>query len=220
MLDGLVRGAVLSNADGIVRQYPDKALLHERGQADGVSGIIGEHKERAAVGDKPAMQRKAVHDGTHDEFTHTVGQVVAVPVVAADAGSLFVPRAHGTGQVGGTAEQFRQMRSDGVQDVAVGDTGGDLRLVRVKTGDGGGGNAFPVGRQCAAHPALEFGSEIGIGFRIGGKQSFPLAFKRCAALAGVPRILDVLRHDERFVLPAERGTHGGVFIRPHRRAVA
>lgn len=129
---------------------PDKALLHERGQADGVSGIIGEHKERAAVGDEPAMQRKAVHDGTHDEFTHTIGQVVAVPVVAADAGSLFVPRAHGTGQVGGTAEQFRQMRSDGVQDVAVGDTCGDLRLVRVKTGDGGGGNAFPVGRQCAA----------------------------------------------------------------------
>lgn len=36
MLDGLVRGAVLSDADGIVRQYPDKALLHERGQADGV----------------------------------------------------------------------------------------------------------------------------------------------------------------------------------------
>ena len=205
MLDGLVRGAVLSDADGIVRQYPDKALLHERGQADGVSGIIGEHKERAAVGDEPAMQRKAVHDGTHDEFTHTVGQIVAVPVVAAD---------------GGTAEQFRQMRSDGVQDVAVGDTGGDLRLVHVKTGDGGGRNAFPVSRQCTAHPAFEFGGEIGIGFRIGGKQSFPLAFKRCAALAGVPRILDVLRHDERFVLPAERGTHGGVFIRPHRRAMA
>lgn len=36
-----------------------------------------------------------------------------------------------------------------------------------------------------------------IGFRIGGKQSPPLAFKRSAALAGVPRILDVLRYDKR-----------------------
>ena len=160
------------------------------------------------------MQRKAVHDGTHDEFTHTVGQVVAVPVVAADAGSLFVPRAHGTGQVGGTAEQFRQMRSDGVQDVAVGDTGGDLRLVRVKTGDGGGGNAFPVGRQCAAHPALEFGSEIGDRLSHRRQTELSTRLQALRRARGRPTHPDVLRHDERFVLPAERGTHGGVFIRP------
>jgi hypothetical protein len=77
VLDGLVRGAVFAQADGVVREHMDHALLHQRGHADGVAAVVAEGQEGAAVGDEAAVQRHAVHDGGHAEFAHAVVDVAA-----------------------------------------------------------------------------------------------------------------------------------------------
>ena len=53
VLNGLVRGAVFAQADGVVREHMDHALFHQRGHADGVAAVVAEREEGAAMGMKP-----------------------------------------------------------------------------------------------------------------------------------------------------------------------
>jgi hypothetical protein len=84
VLHALVRGAVLAQADAVVREDVDDALLHQRGHADGVAAVVAEGQEGAAVGDVAAVQRHAVHDGGHAEFAHAVVDVAAGLAVLAE----------------------------------------------------------------------------------------------------------------------------------------
>ncbi len=83
VLDRLVRRAVFAEADGVVREHVDHALLHQRGHADGVAAVVAEGQEGAAVGDVAAVQRHAVHDGGHAELAHAVVDVAADLAVGA-----------------------------------------------------------------------------------------------------------------------------------------
>ena len=59
-------------ADRVVREDVDHALLHQRGHADRVAAVVAEGQEGAAVGDETAVQRDAVHDRRHAELAHAV----------------------------------------------------------------------------------------------------------------------------------------------------
>ena len=50
----------------------DDALAHQRGEPDRRPAIIGEHQERAGIGDDAAVQRHAVHGGRHAVLAHAV----------------------------------------------------------------------------------------------------------------------------------------------------
>ena len=50
VLDGLVRGAVFADADGVVGEDEERVNLHERGEAQGRLGVIREHKEGGSEG--------------------------------------------------------------------------------------------------------------------------------------------------------------------------
>ena len=54
MLDRLMRRAVLAEPDRVVRHHMDDALAHQRGEPDRRAAIIGEHQERAGIGDDAA----------------------------------------------------------------------------------------------------------------------------------------------------------------------
>ena len=77
LFNGLVGGAVFADHDGIMGQNPDDALAHQRSQAYGVLGVVGEDQKGAGVGNEAAVQRKAVHHGAHAEFAHPVEEVAA-----------------------------------------------------------------------------------------------------------------------------------------------
>ena len=72
MLDRLMRRAVFAEADGVVRHHMDDALAHQRGEPDRRPAIVGEHQERAGVGNDAAVQRHAVHGGRHAVLAHAV----------------------------------------------------------------------------------------------------------------------------------------------------
>ncbi len=65
VLDRLVGGPVLAEADRVVGPDVDDRRLHQRGQPDRRAHVVGEHQERAAVGPGRAVQRDAVEDRAH-----------------------------------------------------------------------------------------------------------------------------------------------------------
>src|SRR5215207_11427329 len=65
VLDRLVGGAVLAEADRVVRPHVDDRGLHHGGQADRAAHVVAEGQERAAVGAGGAVQGDAVEDRAH-----------------------------------------------------------------------------------------------------------------------------------------------------------
>ena len=68
LLDGLMGGAVLADAEGIVRPDELDGKFHQCRQACCRLDIVAEDEERAAGGNHSAMQGHTVDDGGHGEF--------------------------------------------------------------------------------------------------------------------------------------------------------
>ncbi|MNM96841.1 hypothetical protein D3C81_1093330 [compost metagenome] len=218
MLDRLVGGAVLAQADGIVCQHVDHAQPHQRGHADGVARVVREGHEGAAVGDQPAVQRHAVHHRRHAELAHAVADVVAVPFVVDPDRSLHIGQV-GTGEVGRAAQQLRQGRRQRFQAELRGLARGDLALQcrgRIQQRHQCRIEAF---RQPAIDTAQEFPGQFGMRGAIGGEARFPFSLPRRALDACVPGIGHVRRHGERLGLPAQRLAHGRDLRRAQRCAM-
>ena len=77
MFDRLVGRPVFAKPDTVMRHHIDGALAHQRRQPDGWPAVIGKDKEGAAIGNRPAMQRDAVHRGRHAMFTHAIMNIGA-----------------------------------------------------------------------------------------------------------------------------------------------
>ena len=80
MLDRLMRGAVLAEADGIVREHVDALHAHQRRETDCVARVVGEHQEGADIGHEATMQAQAVGYGAHAELAHAVKDVLAAQI--------------------------------------------------------------------------------------------------------------------------------------------
>ena len=115
LLDGLVSGSVLAEADGIVCVYQHHAHAHERGETHGVTCVIGEHQERATVGNESAMQSDPVHHRCHAELAHPVVKIIAAGVLSRDGARALEQRVVRAGQIGRAAEDLRQRRPDYVE---------------------------------------------------------------------------------------------------------
>ena len=164
------------------------------------------------------MQAGAVGDCRHAELAHAVVHVVAAGV-AAHAFGARPQREVGAGQVGRAAEQFGQPGCEGFDGVLAGLAGGDGLGLVADLGQHGVDMRGPVGRQRAAHAALEFGGQRGVGAAVGGEARVPLGFGGCARFAGVPGGVDVVGHFEGRVIPANIFACGGDLGVAQRRAV-
>ncbi len=204
MLDGLVGGAVLAQADRVVGPDVGDGQVHERGEADGRPHVVAERQEGAAVGPGQALQGDAVEYGAHGVFADAEVQGPAVGVarellglpVLRDEGGLAL---HGgvvaAGQVGGAAPQFRQHRGEGGEHLA---------------GRLAGGHALGVGREhgqgvlpAVGQPLLRQAVQQAGPFRVGVP---PVLVARCPALACRPAaLLDRAGVGEDLVLDGEVG---------------
>ncbi|MNV15823.1 hypothetical protein D3C71_1065620 [compost metagenome] len=217
MLDGLVRGAVFTETNGVVREHVDHALLHQRGHADGVAAVVAEREEGAAVGDEATVQRHAVHDGGHAEFAHTVVDVAATDLVAirgfgldhvalhvkAQVGRALGVGEVGAGQVGATAQQFGQGGGEGFQRQLAGFAAGHGLALGVCGHHGVHGHLRKVGGQVALHAARELGGQLGEGLAVGGKTVVPGGFSGSACGLGVPARVHVFGDHEGLAAPAQ-----------------
>src|SRR6185436_5120115 len=89
VLDRLVRGAVLAEADRVVRPGPDDGKVPESRQADGRAHVVREDEERRAVGlDDAAVEGKPVDDRAHPVLPDAKGDIAARMGGREDARSL------------------------------------------------------------------------------------------------------------------------------------
>ena len=219
VLDGLMRRAVFTKADRVMREDVDDALLHEGGHAQGVAGIVGERQERGGVRNETAVERNAVHDGGHAELTDAVADVAGKEVAAVkrlDAGPVREVRAR---QVGGTAEQFGKRGRKSVEGLLAGLTGGDGLGSLFGGAEGVHHGVGPVFGQVAGEAALEFCGELGILGGIAVEHRLPFGFDAGAFGTVIPGVIDLLRNLERSVGPTDRGAGGGDFLIAERFTV-
>ena len=217
MLDRLVGRAVFAEPDRVVRHHVDHALAHQRGEPDRRAAVVGEHQERAGVGDDAAMQRHAVHRRRH--------AVLADAVMDEGAGIVGSRhRLHGlgarvvrAGEVGRAADHFRHRRGEHAERVFgcrarrdVLRLGGELFL----------GAAHRVGkreRQVAVDAARELAALLD---RQRGEALVPGLVRGLRALAGgTPPIENVRGNFERRVRPAKLLARALDLVGAERRAV-
>ena len=112
LLDGLMGGAVLAQADRVVGPGIDDVGVGERGKADGGTHVVAEDEERAAHGEDAAVARHAGHGRRHG--------VLADPEV--DLGT--------TGSLGGLVDGVVELHPR---------VAGEVGRARHQPGDGVGG---------------------------------------------------------------------------------
>ena len=108
VLDGLVRGAVLADPDGVVGPHEDRADPHECRQAHGRAHVVGEHHEGAPVGAGEPVQGDPVEDRAHGVLAHT-------EVEGAPEGPVALGLRQGGGQEGGLPGHGRVVRAGQVR---------------------------------------------------------------------------------------------------------
>src|SRR5690606_14435411 len=216
----LVGRAVFAQTNGVVGVYENRTLLHQGSHTHGVTGVFHKHQEGGAVRNKAFVQRDAVHHGAHGKFAYAVEYVVTGSVGFAHALATFPQGQVRTGEVGGTAEEFRQQRAKGVQCVLRGFTRGNhfafgLAFFDISLGFGG-----KVGRQFAVDAAFEFRRQFRVSRCIGSKFFIPALLSSGAFFFGTPTGVDIFRNVEGTVFPAQTLAGEGDFVIAQRCAVA
>ena len=136
MLDRLMGRAVLADGDGVVGPDVQVRDLHEGGQTDGGTLVVGEHEEGTAERTGVRTEQDAVGDAAHGELTHAEVQLAAELVAVRPLNGGALGRGEGGGtlevglvgaaEVGRAAPEFRHDGGDGVEHGARGAAGGDV----------------------------------------------------------------------------------------------
>ena len=78
----LMGRAVFADPDAVVGEDVHDRLVHEGGEADGRSQVVGKDEERAAVRAYASVQGETVHDAAHGVFPYAVPHVAAAVVLS------------------------------------------------------------------------------------------------------------------------------------------
>ena len=200
VLDRLVGGAVLAQADRVVGPHVDDRRLHHGGQADRAAHVVAEGEERAAVRAGGPVQGDAVEDRAH--------RVLADPEVQRAAVGLGVPHLRGDrlraervralhrgvvalGEVRRAAPQLGQHVGQRLEHLAGGLAGGDALLVGLPRRQ----RLLPAHRQVAAEHALEQLLALGLARGPGVVQLGPLGVRLRPALHDLAGVRDHLVGD-------------------------
>src|SRR5450830_211442 len=97
MFNRLVRCAVFTEGDAVMREHIHHLQSHHRRQAHGRSQVIGKHQEGSIERQRAAMRSEAVADRRHGVFAYAEMDVAASTTPAAAVRSLAVAGFLGTG---------------------------------------------------------------------------------------------------------------------------
>src|SRR5712691_10786093 len=219
VLHRLVGGTVLAQADRVVGEDENRADPHQRRHSQRISRVVREGEEGAAVGDDAAVQREAVHDRAHAELANAVIDVIAAPFAPDGLGTRpqgeVRPR-----KIGGSTDEFGQHRRETFERVLRSLARRDRLRLGVDFFQERRAVLLPQGGKLARRAAPELARGLRVGFFVGGESLVPCSFQLSAALSRVPALVDVRRHFERRVTPADVFARGLDFFFAERRAVS
>src|SRR5690554_2945716 len=157
------------------------------------------------------MQSHTVHDGSHTELTHTIGDIVT-RLVAIDMGEASATGQVRTSQVSRATDEFWQIRSKCSDHILRCLTGGNTFCLLVESGDHRTCDFLPVSWQFTSHAALELSGFCRIFLGIGFELRVPLSFCLGTTIHSIPTVVDILWNNERIVRPANVLTGRSDFI--------
>jgi hypothetical protein len=215
VLDGLVGGAVLAQADRVVGEDEHDRQLHDRCHPHGGPDVVAEDEEGRPVDDQPAVRGHGVQGRSHGGLPHPEVQVAPAPGPRRHVGVRREQGLGGRADVGRPADELGHDRGQRVQGLA---RRHPRRHPRAGLEDGQR-RPPPLG-QHAGDRALELGDEL----RVLRAQHLDLGQPRGAGGGPEPDPLGDVRvhrgrHLERRVRPGELLTRLLCGHRPERRAV-
>ena len=117
VLDRLVGGAVLAETDRVMGVHEHDRQVLQRGHADRVLHVVGEHHERRADRPQAAVGGQAVADRPHRVLADAEADVARAEGTQADVAAGGDRRVGGARQVGGTLDELGDARGEGVEDL-------------------------------------------------------------------------------------------------------
>lgn len=162
-LDRLVRGAVLTETDRVVRGNVEHSEVGQGGKSDGTGGVRDKVEESSDEGDDTTISGETVGDGVHAVFTDTESEVSALVGTQTSRRVLEVLGVLPSGQVG--SGQIGRATNQLGQDLG---QLGDGRLRQLSGSDSGVGgrvgrqSLLPALGQSALHSSLQLGSLGGV----------------------------------------------------------
>ena len=104
LLHGLMRRAVFAQADRVMGKNIQHPLTHQRRHPQRIARILHEDQECRTVGDKPAVQCNAIHNGGHRKLAHTVVEVITGGRLRRDSLCALPQRQVGSRQICGPTQ--------------------------------------------------------------------------------------------------------------------
>jgi len=216
LLDGLVRRAILAQADAVVREDKHRREMAQRRHAHRRAHVVGEDEEGGAIGDQATVRRQAVDNGPHRVLAHAEAQVAACVVPCPEVLTQVEIRPGGRIQVGSPADQPRQVRGQRVEHLARRDARGDGRARRED-----GQIGVPAVRQRAGEHGRPLRRLVRLRLLPRREHLLPGRLRRRAARDGLAEVgQHVVGNEERRLhWPAEILLGQGHFFRAERRTV-
>ena len=212
VLDRLVRGAVLADADGVVGPHEHGLGLRDGRQADRRAHVVGEHQEGAADGQHATVQRGADQGRAHGVLADAERDLRAARLVGGEQRLALERETDVAGQIGAAGDEAGHDAVDGVEHLLGCHTRGGLLV-----GAEGGQRGLPTGQTAGAEGGLPLGLSTGER-RMG---SFvPVRTGQRPARAGLPVHVDDLGgHVERLVGEVHDGLGGRDLLGAEREPV-
>ena len=150
LLDGLVRGAVLADADRVVGPRVHDLRPADGGDPHRAAHVVAEDEERAAHREDAAMGRHPVHDSAHAVLADAEMDEAAFGRRAGERADTLDGRTGVASEVGAAADQFGDGGDERVEALAARGSGRNVlaRLVHRKAG-------VPVGGEGAVDAGVE-----------------------------------------------------------------
>lgn len=211
VLNGLMGGAILAQADGVVGHHIDDTSLRQGGHAHGVAHVVGEDEEGGAVGDESGgVQGNAVADGAHSVLAHTEAEVALGRGVLLEVAEHLHQGHVGGRQIGGATQEPGDGGGQGVEHGLRVQTGGQALVGRGE----GGERLLPALGELAGGDGLVLGPLLGVLLLVLGGDLVPGGVGLSAALAeGVVELVVGLLGDlELAIRPLQVGASGGGLV--------
>ena len=215
VLDGLVRRAVLAEADRIVRDRRRYRHAHQRRHAQGIARVIGERQEGAADRDEPPCSAMPL-TWRPCRIRARRSTDSCPPARRCRAASRTRARQIRAGQIGRAAEQLRQAAARSIQRCQRGLARAPCRRLRGAARS----SVAPRGQSSGRSPAMRRSNSAASSgsAAVGGDRSFH-ARSRAAPRARHPSRRRSSSGLERRVLPAELSRGERDLVVAERRAV-
>ena len=190
VFDWLMGGAVLAEADAVVGKEEDGGVFRKSGKPDGGSHVVGKTEERTAIRDEQVADGDAVQNSTHSVFADAIADITSGWGVLLEIDGALEAGVVGGGQIGGAAQDERQMGHEGVKDHAGGLSSGEGIV------DGELGQVVvDVDGEFFALSVLDLLGESGVGLLGLLKEIVPGLFKFCAFVEAGAEVVERLLGD-------------------------